>query len=38
MYLFWGYFTMLYHAQMNEMPQSREGQRGVFGDYVFEGP
>jgi len=38
MYLFWGCFTMLYHAQMNEMLHSRECQRGMFGDHVFEGP
>jgi len=29
---------MLYHAQMNEVLHSREGQGGMFGDHVFEGP
>ena len=33
-----GYFTMLYHAQLNEVLHSREGQRGIFRDHIFEGP
>jgi hypothetical protein len=36
--LFGGYFTMLYHAQLNEVLHSREGQRGIFCEHIFEGP
>jgi hypothetical protein len=36
--LFGGYFTLLYHAQLNEELHSREGQRGIFGDHIFKGP
>jgi hypothetical protein len=36
--LFGCYFTVLYHTQLNEELHSREGQRGIFGDHIFESP